>query len=75
MGDLHHAIDAGMMGPGDIHVELAQLVLGMRPARTSEDEVFVFDSTGSAVADLVAAEMVYAAACDDPAVLRARLSA
>lgn len=75
MGDLQHAIAAGIMTPGDIHGELADLVAGRVPGRSSDEELFVFDSTGTAVADLAAAEMVYKLACNDPAAWRRRLNA
>jgi ornithine cyclodeaminase/alanine dehydrogenase len=74
MGDLQHAVVAGVMTAQDIHGELADVVCGHAPGRSSDDEVFVFDSTGSAVADLAAAEIAYEIACRDPATLRIRLS-
>ena len=59
MGDLHHAIAAGAMRREDVYAELAQIVAGKRAARTSDDEIFIFDSTGTALQDVVAAELVY----------------
>jgi alanine dehydrogenase len=59
MGDLHHAIVAGAMRRDDLHAELGQVVAGVRPGRTADDEIFVFDSTGTALQDVVAAEVVY----------------
>ena len=59
MGDLHHAIDAGVMTTNDVHAELGQVVAGRRPARASDDEVIVFDSTGMALQDVAAAAVVY----------------
>jgi ornithine cyclodeaminase/alanine dehydrogenase len=61
-GELHHAIDAGLMTADDVHGELSALVAGRRPGRSSPDEVFVFDSTGSALMDVAAAVLVYASA-------------
>jgi alanine dehydrogenase len=57
MGDLHHAIAAGVMTRDDVAGELADVVCG-RIARRSEDEVIVFDSTGTALQDLAAAQLV-----------------
>jgi alanine dehydrogenase len=74
MGDLQHALAAGVMTPQDIHGELADVVCGRAPGRSSDDELFVFDSTGSAVADFAAAEMAYEIACRDPAALRIHLN-
>jgi alanine dehydrogenase len=59
MGDLHHAIAAGIMSATDIHATLGQVVAGLRPGRTSADEMFVFDSTGTALQDVAAAALVY----------------
>lgn len=59
IGDLHHAIDAGVMRLSDVHAELGQVLAGIRPGRTSPDETFVFDSTGTALEDVAAAAIVY----------------
>ena len=58
-GDLHHAIDAGVMTREDVHAELGAVVAGLRPGRESDDEVIVFDSTGMALQDVAAAALVY----------------
>ncbi|HJU90728.1 MAG TPA: ornithine cyclodeaminase family protein [Gemmatimonadaceae bacterium] len=58
-GDLHHAIEAGAMRAEDVHGELADVVSGKRPGRTSREEVTVFDSTGTALEDVAAAAVVY----------------
>ncbi len=55
MGDLHHAIDAFVMTRDDIHGELADVICAHVPARQNDDEVFIFDSTGTALQDVVAA--------------------
>jgi ornithine cyclodeaminase/alanine dehydrogenase-like protein (mu-crystallin family) len=75
MGDLHHALDAGAMTIGDVHAELSAVVAGTAPGRRDDDEIFVFDSTGTAIEDLAAAELVYALALDDPHAQRVTLSA
>ncbi len=59
MGDLHHAIAAGAMAAASVHAELGQVVAGQRAGRTSEEETFVFDSTGTALQDVAAAALVY----------------
>jgi len=63
IGDLHHAIDAGVMSRDDVHAELADVVAGKRPGRSSPNEIVVFDSTGTALEDVAAAATVYARAC------------
>ncbi len=59
IGELHHALEAGVMRREDVHAELADVVSGRRPARTRDDEVTVFDSTGTALEDVAAASLVY----------------
>ncbi len=59
MGELQHAIAARLMGIGDLHAELGQLITGERPGRTSDEQIFVFDSTGTALQDVAAAALVY----------------
>lgn len=59
IGDLHHAIDAGLMRREDVHAELSDVVSGLRPGRESDTEVIVFDSTGTALEDVAAASLVY----------------
>jgi alanine dehydrogenase len=66
MGDLHHAIECGAMTPADVHAELADVVAGTASGRTSPSERFVFDSTGIAMQDLAAAEMIYERAMKTP---------
>jgi alanine dehydrogenase len=59
MGDLHHALAAGVMTPADVHAELGEVVAGHKPGRRSDDEIIVFDSTGTALQDVAAAALVY----------------
>lgn len=59
MGDLHHAIEAGVMQAQAVHGDLAGLVAGKVAGRSAADERWVFDSTGLSIQDLAAAEMLY----------------
>ncbi|MGH7515104.1 MAG: ornithine cyclodeaminase family protein [Gemmatimonadales bacterium] len=59
IGDLHHAIAAGLMRREDVRAELADVVSGRKPGRLSPDEIVVFDSTGTALEDVAAATLVY----------------
>jgi alanine dehydrogenase len=59
IGDLHHAIEAGAMTAGEVHAELGALAAGSRPGRTDKRQITVFDSTGTALQDVAAAELVY----------------
>ncbi len=57
-GDLHHAIVGGLLRADDVHATLGQIIAGQRPGRVSDEEVFVFDSTGTALQDVAAAALV-----------------
>ena len=59
IGDLHHAIAAGVMGKSDVYAELGAIVAGRTPGRTSTEEIIIFDSTGTALQDVAAASIVY----------------
>lgn len=59
IGDLHHAIEAGVMSKSDVYAELGGIVAGRIPGRTSEEEIIIFDSTGTALQDVAAAAVVY----------------
>lgn len=59
MGDLHHAIAAGAMKAEQVHAELAELVTGSKPGRDAPDELWLFDSTGTALEDVAAAATIY----------------
>jgi ornithine cyclodeaminase/alanine dehydrogenase-like protein (mu-crystallin family) len=63
IGELHHALAAGVMTLSDVRSDLAGVVSGERPARLSETERIVFDSTGTALQDVAAAALVYERAC------------
>ena len=59
IGDLHHAIASGLMRREDVRAELADVIAGSRPGRLSPDEIVIFDSTGTALQDVAAAQLVY----------------
>jgi alanine dehydrogenase len=57
MGDLHHALAGGALRREDVHGELADVICGRVPGRTSDAETFVFDSTGTALQDVAVASI------------------
>lgn len=57
MGDLHHALEANAVRLADVR-GLADLVSGRRTGRTSQEEITLFDSTGTALQDVAAAAVV-----------------
>lgn len=73
IGDLHHAIAAGVMTLEDVRAELAAVVSGLASDRFASGETVLFDSTGTAIEDVAAAAMVYERATGgDRAVVRLR---
>jgi alanine dehydrogenase len=65
IGDVHHAITQGLMTKEDVYAELCEIVSGQKMGRVADDEIIVFDSTGVAIEDAVAAAAVYERAFTD----------
>ena len=65
IGELHHAIASDLMTKQQVHAELGDVVSGTKPGRTSPDEIIVFDSTGMALQDVIAAATVFTKAVDN----------
>lgn len=63
MGDLRHAVRGGAMRVEDVHADLGALVAGKASGRTGSDQIFVFDSTGTALQDVAAAAAIHERAC------------
>lgn len=59
VGDLHHAIAAGLLATNEVRAQLGEVVAGQKPGRLSPEEIVVFDSTGTAIQDAAAAALVY----------------
>ena len=73
IGDLHHALDPGAMRREDVYAELGEIVAGFKAGRSTDDETFVFDSTGMALQDAAAACVVLERARSSGAGWRLRL--
>ncbi|HEV2914374.1 MAG TPA: ornithine cyclodeaminase family protein [Pyrinomonadaceae bacterium] len=58
-GELHHALDSGQVTKEHVHAELGEVLAGVKPGRISDREIIIFDSTGMALQDVVAAAAVY----------------
>ena len=59
IGDLHHALERGLMMRADVYAELGEVIAGKKRGRTSDEEIIVFDSTGTALQDVASAAIVY----------------
>jgi ornithine cyclodeaminase len=60
--DLTQPIHDGLITAEHVHAELGELVAGVRPGRTSADQITLYKSVGVAVQDAAAAALVLAAA-------------
>ncbi len=58
LGEIHHAIDAGLLRREDVYAELGEIAAGLKPGRESDDEITVADLTGVGVQDAVVANRV-----------------
>ena len=59
MGDLHHAVAAGVMTANDVYATLGELAASQKPGRVDDREITIFDSTGTAIQDVAAAVRIY----------------
>ena len=57
------AIKANAITGSDVHADLGELVTGEKIARTSSDDITLFDSSGVATQDAVLAGFLYEEAC------------
>lgn len=64
IGELHHAIALDLITKQHVHAELGEVIAGIKPGRTSSDEIIIFDSTGMALQDVITAAAVYRKAVD-----------
>ena len=58
-GDLAHAIRANTVTREDVTATLSDLAAGVKPGRTSDNEIVIFDSTGTGLQDVAVAAAAY----------------
>jgi len=58
-GDIVQPLASGVLAKADIRAELAELVAGQRPGRSTTDEITLFKSVGAALEDLAGAILAY----------------
>jgi ornithine cyclodeaminase/alanine dehydrogenase-like protein (mu-crystallin family) len=75
IGDLHHAIAAGVMTLGDVRGELGTLLAAGSPIVHDPRRTVIFDSTGVAVEDVAAAALAFRRATETGLGLRHPLAA
>jgi ornithine cyclodeaminase len=60
LGELHHAVAAGIVEADAPWPELGQIIAGARPGRRADDEITVCDLTGTGVQDTAIAVLAHA---------------
>jgi len=58
-GEINVPVKKGLFRKDDVHAEIGQVVANLRPGRTAEQDITIFDSTGLGVQDLVTAARIY----------------
>ncbi len=58
LGEIHHGVERGVIAKDELYAELGEITAGLKPGRTSEDEIIVCDLTGVGAQDVAAASLV-----------------
>ena len=64
-GSFIYAVENGVVATDHIHAELGDVVAGNAAGRTSDEEITVFDSGGTAIETVAAAGLLYERALED----------
>ncbi|RWY66394.1 ectoine utilization protein EutC [Rhizobium sp. WSM1325] len=59
LGELHHAIDGGLVADDAIFAELGQIVAGRTRGRTRKDQITIADLTGTGIQDTAIATLAF----------------
>ena len=59
VGELHHAIEKGLMAKDEVRGEIGDIIAGNSIGRKSPDEIILYDATGTAIQDTAAAALSY----------------
>lgn len=62
LGELHHAIAAGLVTEGTTFPELGEIIAGLKPGRGGPDDITVADLTGTGIQDTAIATLAAARA-------------
>ena len=54
-GEVNVPLSKHYISENDIHAQLGEVIVGLKPGRTSEEEITIFDSTGLAIQDVASA--------------------
>lgn len=58
-GELHHALEENLMIEEDVHSELGHILTGEKSGRENDDEIIIYDATGTAIQDTASVAACY----------------
>jgi alanine dehydrogenase len=58
-GEINVPFSKGILKKPDVWAELGEIIIGTKLARTSDEEITIFDSTGLAIQDAVTVDLAY----------------
>lgn len=58
-GEINVPLTKGIIKEENIHSSIGEIVAGLKPGRTDDKEITVFDSTGLAIQDIAVAKILY----------------
>ncbi len=58
-GEINVPLSNGVLSKEDIWAEMGEVIAGIKPGRTTQNEITVFDSTGLSIQDAITANLVY----------------
>jgi alanine dehydrogenase len=58
-GETQNPLKSRVITKDDIHGEIGEVLLGIKPGRTNDEEITIFDSTGMAIQDNTTAGKIY----------------
>jgi alanine dehydrogenase len=72
-GEVNVPVSEGILRPEDIYAQIGEIAAGLKPGRTGDDEITVFDSTGLAIQDVSTGTVVYRRAIESEKGLRLKM--
>jgi len=72
-GEINVPLSQGLLKVEQIHSTLGQIIDGKKKGRENEEEITIFDSTGTAILDIICAKLAYQKACTEKNVTRISL--
>ena len=59
LGELHHAIDKGVVAPDAVFTEIGQVIAQQKPGRETADQITLCDLTGTGIQDTAIATLAF----------------